>query len=156
MDKRKEIEFALNDYVCECCRIIWCLLSKDEEDYILYPTQFGEVYKKRSKFKIIDMEFVDKYGDFEDFKENDRMIVECARTKAISKMNAYDEKFHKREIGSLDNGKEIEYCSWPSIVKLRSNKHELSSHLFERLSDADLHADEDNFEFLTRAVVFCL
>merc|ERR1712176_612989 len=103
------------------------------------------------------MEFgLDNYGGFEDVKDNDdHIIVEHDASIKINKMAVYDEQFHKKEMGSIHNGEEILYCSWPSIVKISSTDNDKSdSRLFARLSDTDLNPNEDNSKFLTRAFVF--
>lgn len=175
---RKEIEFALNDYVCECCRIIWCLLSlsKDNYQYVLYPTMFDERKKgkkeKKKKIKIVDMEFgIDNYGDFEDIKMDgtESAIIVNNELVKIKKMEEYDEKIHKREMGSVNNGKCIKFVSWPAIVKVYVNENEDDeekdkdkgkdggSGLFGRLNDGSDKNDckQNKHEFLTRAFVFC-
>eukprot|EP01084_Bolivina_argentea_P038420 71021_1 len=161
--QNKEIQFALNDYVCECCRIIWCLLclSKDNYRYILYPTFFRQREKQysRRKMKMIDMEFgMDTYDNFEDIEmDSNNIIVENDKSIEINKMENYNEKIHKKEMGSANNEKHIEYCSWPSVVKISASVAQASSgsSLFGRLSNSDINSKEDDYQFLTRAFVFC-
>merc|ERR1712173_195019 len=81
---KKDIQFALKDYVSECCRIIWCLLSLSES-YVLYPTQFRNKngLNQKRKIKIVDMEFgMDNYGDLED--NDDRIMT--GKDELINKM----------------------------------------------------------------------
>ncbi len=126
----------MNDYICECCRIIWCLvnLSKDNYKYILYPTKF-----RKNKINI--------YDDFEEIEMNDTIIVENDKSIKINQMNNYNEKIHQKEMNNNNKKKiNIQYCSWPCIVKAYPNIDDINSK----------NPDNDKkHQFLTRAFVVC-
>ena len=160
---RKEIEGALNDYVSECCRVIWCLISRPSEDgnIVLYPTRFMQ--SKKRKFKMVDIEFgMDTYGDL-NVSDGEGVILEiaeCAEMDKNQRMELFDEKVHVRERDCDAEAVHIAYCSWPSIVKVETVQNEENAEsLFGRLSDTKDNAQNEKrrkFNFLTRAIVHCL